>query len=648
MELPSLTTVSDRLISRGEAIAYKFSCGLTPVSKELRQFPVKFFPSVIAQLREHFDEVVYTCRQSTTSYGFTPMVEGPTIQDVLNLAFSGSFYYLDDKRLANYPEPVSVKIKITKKLRVPSSELNLSEWCTRTARDHYSTYQRFITLSELLKRHPDESISTFVPVKFLSDLSHVITSDPSSSWAEQRQLLAEFRQIYNERLTLLELNVRTYVSRGDMRAYVYCKNYVSHIVGACLQGLLVPKSKSIYARTQYGKMIDRVGKNFISFYVERRPHESLVQAVVLDISSFTSSNVNATAMPLAMLVALKTTMKENNINKTIHFNLNGEYICATLSDVLELYIYYTALGDLYVRETNEITYVIGGYLGVPANMALSMLVLLVVIKFTERAARSYGVRILFKPGGDDVFVLIMGNEVANGIVLRILEKNLIEYVGFLKEFTVTEVALDRVFVGDFCKKRVIAVPAGNRIDFRSEIHLPIPTTLLDPLNRRSYFKEMKKVYDSAMVELSGNCDVEVVRICCEAYLQAFEGIHGRKSGQLMERRFSIKEDPDLELLYSGDRKFTREAWDAIITIPAAPSPLSPTFRTTTIAKLVYALDSDLIRVKKIGNLLVYFRSVEEKAIFSATFKPVSRLYNELVEIPLAAIRTTIDIFKTLN
>jgi len=156
------------------------------------------------------------------------------------------------------------------------------------------------------------------------------------------------------------------------------------------------------------------------------------------------------------------------------------------------------------------------------------------------------------------------------------------------------------------------------------------------------------VYDSAMVELSGNCDVEVVRICCEAYLQAFEGIHGRKSGQLMERRFSIKEDPDLELLYSGDRKFTREAWDAIITIPAAPSPLSPTFRTTTIAKLVYALDSDLIRVKKIGNLLVYFRSVEEKAIFSATFKPVSRLYNELVEIPLAAIRTTIDIFKTLN
>lgn len=617
----SITELLNRLEDRVEQTVEKFREGLSPVTKELRQFKVAFYPCLMEYFSSR-DESRNDTMGQTRSYGRVPLTRGPTLQDVLNITLSGCFQYLDDRR--THTRVIIPSIKLTNKLRMTGTDLTLSEYVCTRCRLYYDAFGVVISFRTLLQSLSVDEAYCEPPELFFRDLANLISRSPVE-WVLRMHELETFKTCWSNRTSDLTLKQKVYLSRGDIRAYVVCRNKILHLAGSCLQTLLVPKAENVYRRTEYARSVKRVGKNVLDITL-RVAESSFVRTVLLDISSFTSSNVNTNALPLAMLFALRKEKKLEWLNKPINFSVRGEHFTAHLDDILKHYIYHSALADLYIESWNETKYVAGGYLGVPANMALAMMVLLIAIKHVRREARSLSVNLCDQPGGDDVFFVLIGKVQSVDVVTNSLRQTISKYVGHLKEFVTVDIPVGfDSLIGEFCKKCVACTRSSNSLRIRSVVQLPILETMISHVRKKDHYDVMRSVYFDANVVLK-RLPERLRRELVEIYLTAFELRHGRRRGGLLLRRTFIKDSENFKTL-SRNVKVTEEALVESKRIQDVIS-LGQLLRHTDFEKLQYLCTLKGVSSKTIDSVSYFYLTKSEKTHIGNLAFRANRIFSE--------------------
>lgn len=291
---------------------------------------------------------------------------------------------------------------------------------------------------------------------FLRDLTELL------SFACEENLLGsdiirQFRSKY-PRSCFASLGEKSYFARGDTRAYVQDKSFVSQITGAIIHKLMAPGDSFYFQRHGMSIINPRKGGNMV--------HERLLigkaehaQMAIGDIAGFTGSNPNSWFALSLMVLALSDCDYEH-LNSPFIVTVSGLYIETTLSEVLLCYLYRTVLCDVFDESRGEYYCSIGGHLGINGNMTVTKatfaLTLKDITKVISRGENKDVTQSKVKIGGDDFYAILIGKDV--GAQFSYLQARIQKEVGHLKEFHREDLGLgvseNGIHALPYCKKRV--------------------------------------------------------------------------------------------------------------------------------------------------------------------------------------------------
>jgi len=375
---------------------------------------------------------------------------------------------------------------------------------------------------------------------FLQDLANLYL-DGSKPFLSQQAEISSFRAKWCERAPSLTLCTKLYFARGDWRAYYSCHSILAHICGAVIETLLIPKTVGLYCQTFYSVRVPYRGKNILRIALSVEPHES-VASVLLDVASFTSSNCNSHGLIFTMWTLLCKCESLEKFRTPIAVTLGGEFMMVTLERVLEWYLFETVLAPVVVKSSGRITFSHGGYLGVPANMQITVLASLLVLESCMLSADASGVQMTTNPGQDDIHLLLRGERSAVTEMITLLETKLSKFVGNLKEFTVRFLEVDDSgTLGEFCQKEVRFMRTKYELMVESVDQLPLLDCLFgNPYSMASQWRSDSFLSNIRDATKQFGIHQEAI---VEVYTRAYEWKYGRRlesyrgQGEILDREW---------------------------------------------------------------------------------------------------------------
>jgi len=517
-----LAGLIQRLALRVLAGRAKFESGLSPVMKELRSYSVRTLPvlkDLIGFFRLGCETNPLHSLVESKCYGLLPHSELVSVETTLNKMFDGVFKTFDHRALG---KDTAVKIKLTKKTIASTTGMPLKDTVVEILRSFTEGTGGIIKWSLLLDRLGHDWCSPHSDEPFLVASIKLIYDVGSDPFVDHMDKVHAFRKEWCMRQPQLELKSKVYISRSDDRAYVHCHDTLAHLSGAILQSLMSPKDKRRYRSTSYGYWVKRVGKNIIHRSVPA-PIGSTVRTILMDVRSFTSSGVNSNILILCMMMGLIHGVVREHWGSEQVFCVQGEYFRARLQDVFYAYFRSTFLAPLKVESLSLTTFVLGGYLGIPANMTTTMYTVLIVLSYVEQRSQELGVRLYSDPGGDDISIVLQGELSDVDELTGEIRDLMSTYIGDLKEYIVTDVepyTRDRT-IGEFCKKEVIVSRDETTFTMDSIHQLPILEALLAKKTPAAARKDWIKFYAS-VVETTKRYDSPEL---AEAFVRVYERMH---------------------------------------------------------------------------------------------------------------------------
>jgi hypothetical protein len=311
--------------------------------------------------------------------------------------------------------------------------------------------------------------------EFLQALSDLILSSDEPLSKRPREV-ETFQSLFC-RPTELELKVKFYIGREDVRAFNVDKCELRSLCGAIIHSILMPDQERIQKTLHWRWVLFRKDKNIINrkFFIPNG-HKAVV--VFGDISSFTSSNVNSWAYLYSMFLLIRT-QGLVHLDEPFPISVNGRCLEVKLSEVIFLYLYLTVLTKSQF-EGKEFTS-LGGYLGVAANMTLTTLSFALKLTQWRNIIRDLNKGLTFQAqiGGDDFYIMIMGpRQFVDDQIWAVLT-DIRETVGALRNPTIREIpnSSGSGICGEFCKKSVeenrMETGEGIEVTLQSKIGLPL-------------------------------------------------------------------------------------------------------------------------------------------------------------------------------
>jgi len=345
------------------------------------------------------------------------------------------------------------------------------------------------------------SLKDYLSLPFVQDLLTLASHQNFDVlWSEFDLIVARYRE---ERSVFgpLVMNITTYVTRGDTRAF-FIDNTIGQLIGAIIQNTFVPQDIRNRSSLNTEPIYPARGRNMID-YVLQIPEGKIARFITADLSSFTRNCLNSWVMLLAALTMLCNHPEFSELNRPYLVNLAGRLFSVELAHMIYIYLYLYVGKDVYIPVWDMTTYSLGGYLGVMFNMSATMLYLCVFFKVMKAKLRSYKVRLHSQLGGDDINPTLIGKRDNVDRAEAHLKDEITTYVGSCKEWVVTDIdgLSDGVYpiANRFCKKSLMVSieRSGSTVaaHFQSIFKMPL---YLQPLLKiatgaRSWYQQYKSL-----------------------------------------------------------------------------------------------------------------------------------------------------------
>lgn len=596
------------LRARIEKTVEKFHTLLGGMHKEMRQFPVHVSKELSALASFDCGSCPDDEVESETGnrwYEQLPLLE---VQGraawILDFALDGIYMLLDNRRFCSR---VDVPIKITKSVRTPSGD-DLRSRITRECAASVENMEHILGLHELLSLigvPSDDLLERACYDEFLREAADMFARSVEIPLLSCTTLQEAFKKRWHRR-RLLAIKMKVYLSRADERAFIVSSDAIASVTGAIVQQFLIPKRKDVYAATGYGQSVSKRGGNVLDIRVPVH-HTASAHLVLLDIMGFTGSNVNSSVLTLVVAHWLNSSKSLKHLRGPKLFSVQGEYFEAELADVFVQYLYRTLLADVALPGGATFSHV-GGYLGIPGNMAMCMYACIIEMKMELQSCVDVDVQYILKPGGDDIALILIGHLEDVVKIEQQIHTRLTKYVGSLKEFVIHDLPVGIISeaVGEFCKKDVVASRSQTELSITSVTGFPITKDLL----------ERKPLKDALMhadrfVSMCLNSPLACDSNAFEAYLRGYEKLHNVSIRTIPGPRANLPEELQFERL--DGKLFSQTAYQIIAQIPAIRWR-GVAVRSTTQEKVDYALRAGLLVRLQFSNAVVYDSTVERACV----------------------------------
>lgn len=450
--------------------------GLDSTSKSLRGYTTYPHPMFMERLRQHYPDLGPSRTRKGRSFSYEVDTDGFSGSQFVNTALQ-SFYKQevdpDTESSIMYPR-LSMKTLIRGSGFQETMRLQVETWVSEHASlERNMTRLRDLAVEELGEHTITDLLDDYTNSKFSNSVLSFLFSH-GWTFPAHRPVSVEGRV---EPIGGLTMKTKYYVSRDDNRAYCQDKHRLRHLVGCCLQRLILPKSMSIRSSLDISKVIRSKGKDELKLIIPRAREGCSTILILGDISNFTGSLANS----WLMLHALALDIAKSLSNKCSYFSIGGTLLYATWHELIALYLYLTVGAECYVEQTECFDFLPGGYLGVASNIQTGLLCLaLVMMDLTRRILKAV-IHTQCQAGGDDFAFLLVVDDRTKDEVVNLIERDMRTYVGELKEFSVIELddCDDGVLEGyRFCKKRITLRRSSTHTVLGYEPSCPINACLL--------------------------------------------------------------------------------------------------------------------------------------------------------------------------
>jgi hypothetical protein len=398
--------MNEFLLQRLQKMSAGLGIGTDACSKSLRGYDTHLFDPFMERMRVHYPQL----GQGKLIYGKTftyhySRVNGLSGSNLMNDLFSS--FYLQEVREDEEVYVIYPKISNKTKFEDPGEEVNpiMRDSVIQWIQDHSN--DGVASLWSLASSQLGNSVTDDLLVDFRnSSLSQSIMTFLVSN---QNRFPASEHVSCRNRVTRQDLimDIKYYPARDDNRAYCRDTNRLRQVVGACLNRLILPKSKALRKRTRVASVFNDDEKDILKLSIPISTKEDYVtKLVLLDISNFTGSFANTWIMIFIMALDSQTCLR----NKYNFYGFGPNVLVGGWHEILVLYLYLTVGYPCYVESLDEYHTLPGGFLGVNANITTSLLCLAVILKYVRSRGRQLGLDVHCQAGGDDSAFVVHGPE----------------------------------------------------------------------------------------------------------------------------------------------------------------------------------------------------------------------------------------------
>jgi len=304
--------------------------------------------------------------------------------------------------------------------------------------------------------------------RYVQDFLQIIESDAIPSPEQWKQFLERWPQKYCSS-SLLE---RTYIRRGEIRAYVTCNDPCLSLVGSALHSILYLRNSEFRSMPPF---CDTSPHNKHLLFLEFS-HPATCELTLLfgDISSFTASLKNAWIVLIATIEVLE---EENNEGYFVA-DVGGSLLQCELIELLRNFLFLASAVE--VRHELETFVSVGGMLGVSGIDDLFKVTYSLFLRCICRRLKSC-VSCIPRCGGDDFLIRLLtrlDSPLSRGAAITYLYTEIGKYMGQIKNFPSLTIAHDSDTVTDltFCQKqiRIISRSDQEQVHVKMQSQWPIP------------------------------------------------------------------------------------------------------------------------------------------------------------------------------
>lgn len=479
MDSKESTSVKDLLLKRLRTMAGQDSLFTDPYAKALRAYGTEVHPLFIERLSVHYPEKIGTGR----------LVQGKTF------AYHQNYEYWSGSRLMNYifQSFYDQEVVPESEARVLYSSVSTKTYSTSDDQEEPHSVREAteqwvaahaaagggtacfsaLAVDNLGAPVVDDLTGDFGASKFARE---VVSFLADNRWSVPA---AEVPVITNRKLRPYDLVMRAryYATRDDYRAYCRDHHNLRSLAGAMLHNLFYPRQEGIRKNLHRSALLPAVRRDSLNISVPRCTQKEITLLLLGDVSNFTGSFVNAWVMLFCMaLDASKALQSKYNV-----FGVGGHLILASWSEVLIVYLYLTVGVSCYVEDLDEHHTLPGGYLGVNANITVSLVAFCVVLQDTLHRLLERCSFARCQIGGDDFAIVIKVKPRDEDWAQRLVQERITAFVGKLKDLKV--VRLDDRHEGVlsdtevFCKKRILLLRNTAGVHLSTEDSVPLPEIL---------------------------------------------------------------------------------------------------------------------------------------------------------------------------
>lgn len=582
------------------------SC-VDPVAKERRCVEVFIMPQLLERVHtllgfRHW----YKGLRSPGLYAMRSHVvdhESPhNGQDTDMVILQGVYLTTDSRKGLDQP----IRVKVSNKTIVAGSKKTMREWWVKAMLDN-SELGNVVSLSSLFRKatctlpqqilFESERFGEGFESSFINDVVTLIESSSLGEWLFSSSVKLFRSKHY--RPCLLELHIKYYAAREDMRAYYVDQCKERSLLGSMLQAVLIPTlvDRPLLPTEDILPAKDR---NILDWkLVVQKHHDTMI--ILGDVSSFSSSNVNSWVYAFVVLLCV-TSKQLEHLDKLLVFEVDGACVEAKISQILFLYLYLVICAP--ARYQGEEFYTMGGYLGVSGNMILTTSSFALFLKGFQVLADRRGIQCVSQIGGDDFAIALVGPREEITRFKDELFESMELYVGKLKEPSFSylpDVFYNNLDVGTFCKKSVVA--KGYRdprtqclnLEIRSVPGLPVMEILLsnDRFNARG--KEIQIQFRQFVSSVRS----ETRKLDCsweaETYMRLLY-VSGSNMNPWKDTQKLLKQ-VDLGLCFRlGPFALTFEAYLKVLQVPTITDSQNRSYRVKPETKLMYLIVRNSVEI----------------------------------------------------
>lgn len=460
---------------------------------------------------------------------------------------------------------------------------------------------------------------------FFLDLIQMVLESGDHPLAPSARFTA-FTRTWPDRALPLHLYTKSYLARGDERAYVSDSDAFRSLGGSILQAALMPSSITARLRLTTNDVNPATSRNILK-KIYNVPSGKSLYLTMSDTSSFTSSGVNLWGVALAHLTMLTQSQEGERWCRPFMVRVYGHFLEVTMVELLQLYLYMTVGVPCIDTEAGEEYVSQGGYLGVAANMTLCLLAQSLVLLCLKNHALQRGVIMDAQTGGDDVFTALIGDDADVYLVVGKVRSDLTSFVGSQKEFGYMsiDVSSEREFTlpYTFCKKavtvRVKPYATGCFVEVMSEYELPLMEGLFSPLPENADLERELFVFSKSVSEAVSRYSNP--NAAYHALMSLYIDVHdfplGSKPLVMKQTNVCVPDD----LITQGDLVYTKHAYEVVYAQPWIEGP-NTCAHETLMGKTQYALSMRYISLVRTDAVMFYVGKREMKRVLRTGRVPV--------------------------